>query len=110
MLMFQFDCIDCGHTWDIIFWEESEGVKTACPHYKSLNVHHFKRIRASDGGGQHETLADEPQPSTHDSHTQHDIAEKFGSGSHATREPATKRLLHLIKSFVKKSKLNGLTG
>jgi hypothetical protein len=41
--MRKFKCLDCNHTWEIIFGEEKPGVKQACPACKSLNVHRLNQ-------------------------------------------------------------------
>lgn len=46
--MIYFQCFDCGHCWNTIFWEEREGVKIACPQCKSLNVQRIEKIRGWD--------------------------------------------------------------
>jgi len=58
--MIYLRCNDCGHSWNIVFWEEREGTKIACPQCKSLNVKRIEKIRGWDrenlaaSPGQHE--------------------------------------------------------
>lgn len=51
--MTYFKCFDCGHIWNIIFYEASEGGKLACPHCKSLHVHRIKKIHGWDREGKY---------------------------------------------------------
>jgi DNA-directed RNA polymerase subunit RPC12/RpoP len=55
-LMIYLRCIDCGHRWNIVFWEEKKGTKIACPQCKSLNVQRIEKIR----GWNQENLAASP--------------------------------------------------
>jgi hypothetical protein len=47
--MRKFKCLDCNHTWEIIFFEENQGVKQACPKCKSLNVQRIDKKRRRRG-------------------------------------------------------------
>jgi phage FluMu protein Com len=37
--MRKYKCFDCGHTWQILFAKDIQGIKQACPECKSINVH-----------------------------------------------------------------------
>jgi len=51
--MTHFKCFDCGHVWNIIFYEASEGGKLACPQCKSLQVHRIRKIHGWDREGKY---------------------------------------------------------
>lgn len=43
--MREFQCYDCGHTWEIPFGEGGQGVDLTCPKCGSKNVHRSAKDR-----------------------------------------------------------------
>jgi DNA-directed RNA polymerase subunit RPC12/RpoP len=57
--MVTFKCLDCGHVWKFIFWEETEGTKVACPECKGLNVYQIKKLHGWDREGRYAVRVNE---------------------------------------------------
>ena len=95
-----FKCFDCGHLWEIIFWEESEGTRMACPECKSLNVHQIEKVLGWDREGKYTSLVKDEDHSAANSERETDRSVTLKTECLLPRNPTQDNLISTISTFL----------
>ena len=102
-----FKCFDCENFWEIIFWEDGQGTRMACPECKSLNVHQIEKVRGWDREGKYTSLANDEDLSPTISESEPDRRVLLKLENPSPKNPAQENFTSIISALLNRGKLYG---